>query len=189
MRYTYDTELLEDGSTINLISIGIVAEDGRKYYAVNSDADWDRIRKDDWLVENVWRHLPVHGMVTALTSIGQGKTANRVKHTGSLDTSEPVVKPKWVIRNEVLEFLRYDSDTPIELWAYFAAYDHVALAQLFGRMINLPKPVPMFTRDIKQLAADHPDVELPEQGAGAHNALADARHNVRLLTALGRWNG
>ena len=34
MRYFYDTEFLEDGETIDLISIGIVAEDGREYYAV-----------------------------------------------------------------------------------------------------------------------------------------------------------
>ena len=40
MRYFYDTEFLEDGETIDLISIGIVAEDGREYYAVNLNADW-----------------------------------------------------------------------------------------------------------------------------------------------------
>lgn len=40
--YCYDTEFLEDGSTIELISIGIVCEDGREYYAVNSDMDEKR---------------------------------------------------------------------------------------------------------------------------------------------------
>ena len=34
MRIFYDTEFLEDGKTIDLISIGMVAEDGREYYAV-----------------------------------------------------------------------------------------------------------------------------------------------------------
>jgi hypothetical protein len=29
MKYYYDTEFIEDGRTIDLISIGIVAEDGR----------------------------------------------------------------------------------------------------------------------------------------------------------------
>ena len=33
MKYFYDTEFLEDGHTFDLISIGIVAEDGREYYA------------------------------------------------------------------------------------------------------------------------------------------------------------
>ena len=33
MKYFYDTEFIDDGHTINLISIGIVAEDGHEYYA------------------------------------------------------------------------------------------------------------------------------------------------------------
>jgi len=37
MRYWYDTEFIEDGSTIDLISIGIVAEDGREYYAISTE--------------------------------------------------------------------------------------------------------------------------------------------------------
>ncbi|TWH05595.1 uncharacterized protein DUF5051, partial [Rhodococcus rhodochrous J45] len=53
MKYFYDTEFLENGSTIDLISIGIVAEDGREYYAVNSDMDHDRIAHDEWLCKNV----------------------------------------------------------------------------------------------------------------------------------------
>ena len=59
--YCYDTEFLEDGTTIELISIGIVASDGREYYAVNSDMDTERIYGDPWLKENVWPHLPEIG--------------------------------------------------------------------------------------------------------------------------------
>ena len=39
MRYFYDTEFIEDGSTIELVSIGIVAEDGREFYAVSTEFD------------------------------------------------------------------------------------------------------------------------------------------------------
>ena len=53
MRYFYDTEFLEDGRTIDLISIGIVAEDGRELYLVNANAPWSRIRRHDWLMDNV----------------------------------------------------------------------------------------------------------------------------------------
>jgi hypothetical protein len=31
MRFWFDTEFIEDGKTIDLMSIGVVAEDGRKY--------------------------------------------------------------------------------------------------------------------------------------------------------------
>ena len=39
MRFFYDTEFIEDGETIELISIGIVGDDGREYYAVSTDFD------------------------------------------------------------------------------------------------------------------------------------------------------
>lgn len=144
MKYFYDTEFLEDGKTIELISIGIVAEDGREYYAINDDMPYSRIAEDAWLMDNV------------VANLGHGRKI-----------------PKSQIRDEVAVFLRSD-DT--ELWADYAAYDHVVLAQLFGKMIDLPAWVPMFTNDLQQLIRLHEVTELPEQPSGVHNALADARH-------------
>ena len=167
MRYFYDCEFLEDGRTIELISIGIAAEDGREYYAVNSDMDHDRISRADWLCQNVIPHLPLMG-----SKPGKSFGANR--WIWSLDTSSTLVKPKWVIANEVREFLLALPDP--ELWADYGAYDHVALAQLFGRMIRLPKGLPMFTREFQQKWRDAGAPELPAQDVGEHDALADARH-------------
>lgn len=56
MRYFYDTEFIEDGATITLVSIGIVAEDGREYYAVSTD--FDGARANHWVRENVLAKLP-----------------------------------------------------------------------------------------------------------------------------------
>ena len=39
VRYFYDTEFIDDGRTIELISIGVAAEDGREYYAVSTEFD------------------------------------------------------------------------------------------------------------------------------------------------------
>ena len=39
MRYFYDTEFIENGRTIELISIGVVAEDGREFYAISTEFD------------------------------------------------------------------------------------------------------------------------------------------------------
>lgn len=47
VRYFYDTEFIEDGQTIELVSIGIVAEDGREYYAVSTD--FDPARANPWV--------------------------------------------------------------------------------------------------------------------------------------------
>ena len=56
MRYFYDTEFIEDGTTIELVSIGVVAEDGREYYAVSTE--FDPARAGDWVRANVLPKLP-----------------------------------------------------------------------------------------------------------------------------------
>lgn len=55
MRFWFDTEFIEDGKIIDLISIGIVSEDGKEYYAEFEEADYSKA--DPWLHENVIKHL------------------------------------------------------------------------------------------------------------------------------------
>ncbi len=50
-RFWFDTEFIEDGRTIDLISIGIVSEDNRKYYAVSSECDPTKASK--WVRKNI----------------------------------------------------------------------------------------------------------------------------------------
>lgn len=141
MRYWFDTEFIEDGKTIDLLSIGIVAEDGREFYA---EPVADRWRASDWVQANVLPHLgPMHEMT-----------------------------PRPQVARDVLAFI--GTNKP-ELWAYYADYDWVALCQLFGTMMDLPKGWPMYCRDLKQLCDDLGNPTLPEQGKGEHHALADAR--------------
>jgi hypothetical protein len=54
-RYFLDTEFIDTGSTIDLISIGIVSSDGREYYA--QDCTCDLSKASDWVQENVIVHL------------------------------------------------------------------------------------------------------------------------------------
>ena len=167
--HCYDTEFLEDGRTIELISIGIVCEDGREYYAVSSDMDAERVTKDQWMLENVWRHLPLDG-----------------DHPGRLDVTDTRVKPKSLIANEVRDFLLPSvAAAPPELWAYFAAYDHVALAQLWGKLIDLPTGIPKYTHDLRQ-EMDRLEVasSVVPKPPNAHDALADARWNLEMLKAI-----
>lgn len=180
--YCYDTEFLEDGKTIDLISIGIVCEDGREYYAVNSDMDEKRIKNDDWLCKNVVPHLPVNKPPEKF----EGRT-----WIWSLNMRDSCIKPKWVIANEVRDFMLKGVDLTgpsmylPELWAYYAAYDHVALAQLWGKMIHRPKGLPTYTHDLKQemdrLGVQSDLVAKPPQ---EHNALMDARWNLGMLIKL-----
>lgn len=170
-RIFYDTEFLEDGHTIDLISIGMVAEDGREYYAVTYGEWWlRRIGEHDWLLANVAPSLPVK--VDPVPTRGAG-TWNYV--TWDRDHPDwPHVKSRKAIADEVRDFIQATPDP--ELWAWYAAYDHVALCQLWGPMIALPKGVPMWTNDLKQEAFKAGDPQMPKQDGGEHNALADARH-------------
>ncbi len=154
MRFWFDTEFLEDGRTIQLISIGVVAEDGRRYYAETEVA---RVlaNSTDWLRDNVAPQL-----------------------RGGMSE-----KPRAYIRNEIVEFM---GEAP-EIWAYYADYDWVALCQLHGRMIDLPKGWPMYCRDIKQWADMLGNPKLPDQIPPEHCAIGDAlwaREAWRFLATL-----
>lgn len=55
MRYFLDCEFIEDGHTIDLLSIGMCCEDGREFYAENGEADL--AKANDWVKANVLPHL------------------------------------------------------------------------------------------------------------------------------------
>ena len=60
MKYFIDTEFKEKPNTIDLISIGIVSEDGNEYYAICRDflPKLKQIWKDEWIRTNVL--LPIY---------------------------------------------------------------------------------------------------------------------------------
>lgn len=100
-RYFYDCEFLEDGKTIDLLSVGIRCDDGREYYAVNRSADWGRVAQHDWLVANVVPHLPM---------LSSDRWVWSVLTDSPLDVTAPEVKWKTDISREVYEFLLADGN-------------------------------------------------------------------------------
>jgi hypothetical protein len=157
-RYFYDCEFIEDGLTVDLVSIGVVDEHGREFYAVSTE--FDDSRAVPWVRRNVLDKLP--------------------------SPSDQAWRSRERIRDDLYEFLvaplRAGSGGTLELWAWYAAYDHVVLAQLWGAMPALPRAIPRFTKELRQLWDDLGKPPLPAAGADQHDALADARHN------LARWN-
>ena len=167
MRFVYDTEFLEKDGRVFPISIGIVADEPNNlgvadYYAVIADAQWEIIIKDEWIRENV------------IPSLGP----------------DDAFKSRWQIGQEIRNFIasyggkREDH----ELWAYYAAYDHVVLSQIYGRMIDIPEPIPMHTNDIMTIA-DVLGLPDPKLDTSSHHALEDAlevRDAYRNLTAKSR---
>lgn len=121
----HDWEFYEDGHMIRPISVGMVSSEGGSYYAIFEDAGyWSH--KSKWLKDNVYPHIE-HELVTKVSA----------------------VKSKQEIREDILNFLRNEKCE--ELWAWYGAYDHVSLAQMFGAMINMPEDIPWHTNDIKTL--------------------------------------
>jgi hypothetical protein len=167
----YDTEFIDDGKTIDLVSIGIVAEDGQEYYAVSSQFDRWKFGTNKWLVENVFPSLPT---TWEIPWVPHAPTETTIILPG-LDLRDPAVKTRGEIADEVRRFIQSFNDP--QLWAWYGAYDHVVLAQLFGRMIHLPQGIPMFTNDLKQECNRLGNPQVPQQSHGQHNALEDARHN------------
>jgi hypothetical protein len=176
VRIYYDTEFLETADTlargIDLISIGLVAEDGREYYAITARDDVIHMAfGDSWLSQNVTPHLPI--------------TEDESAFDWQWDTTHkdwPAVKPPALIAAEVRDFIVATPD--VELWAWYAAYDHVVLCWLWGRMVDLPEGVPMWTNDLRQEVQRLGNPAMPEQAGAEHNALADARHVRDMYAAL-----
>jgi hypothetical protein len=165
MRYWQDCEFIENGVTIDLISIGVAAQDGREFYAQNSDCNFDAA--SDWVKVNVFPHLKHFDLF--------GQRPIRL--------SDGSLPDPWMSHKSIGKRLREFCDVEIygkpEWWAYFGAYDHVALCQLYGPMIDLPKGWPFYTRDLKQWADALGNPRLPLQEKDEHHALADARQNKK----------
>lgn len=155
MRYFYDCEFIEDGITIELVSIGVVSEDGREFYAVSTEFDPDRA--GPWVRANVLDKLP--------------------------SPSDKAWKSRRQLRDELLAFLAAGPGE-VELWAWVGAYDHVVLCQLWGSMVDLPDSLPRFTRELRQHWEAAGSPPLPATGKDAHSALVDARQNLARWQAI-----
>jgi hypothetical protein len=166
LRYFFDTEFLEDGTTIDLLSIGIVAQDGRELYLQSFECELNKA--SDWVKEHVFPHLEhLHCY---------GKGADGCDH----DKHHPLQPHgSWAyrrqIRDRILAFCDPERYGKPEFWAYYADYDWVAFCQLFGRMIDLPPGYPKYCRDLRQAldAVGMHDIKQPNETP--HHALSDAR--------------
>lgn len=159
IRYYIDTEFIEYPHTIDLISIGIVSEDNRMFYAENMDCDFSKA--NDFVREKVIPNL-------YLEKFGDDGYNGK----NNLDT---VYDCKEAIKYSILDFISEYCCHP-EFWGYYCAYDWVVFCWLFGSMADLPKGWPMYCRDLKQYSDM---IGAPKYGVKCetHNALDDAKWN------------
>lgn len=178
MKYFYDTEFIEGWKkpikwlptigkfnkpyhSIQLISIGIVCDDGREYYAISNE--FDPSDASDWVKDNVLKPLEVemaqkenyanryHPDLLTLKNLlrWQGKSIKQI----SAEIIEFIQAPPQQYAR--YQHLPKDNMGVIiktrELYGYYSDYDHVLLCSLFGTMMDLPDGFPMYTIDLKQM--------------------------------------
>jgi hypothetical protein len=166
-------------NTIELISIGIVAEDGRELYIVSNEFDVKAAWDDKWLRDNVlW---PIFRQNTS----GDARNEISFDLQGMKRVIGHIGKPRLDMACDIMVFMGHSP----EVYAYFADYDWVVTCWIFGRMVDLPVSFPFFCMDLKQMMAERgldgtwKDLVCP-QGAGKHDALEDARWNRQLHEAI-----
>lgn len=147
-----DTEFIENGVTIDLVSIGAVDDRGREFYAVSTE--FNPMMASDWVKEHVLDKLPPRSNLAWMSRL--------------------TIRERW------LRWVTAPGEQ-IEFWAYYGAYDHVAQAQLFGSMQDYPSDrLPFCSKELVQLWDDAGRPEKPAQPTDQHDALADARWNKLL---------
>lgn len=155
LKYFIDTEFIEGFHKpmfgkrrhfIDLISIGIVCEDGRRYYAISNE--YNPKDADDWVKVNV--------IVPMYVDVVHGDRRNTWSAL-NFHKSPLYAKSNAQIADDIRLFFGcwrdqhfWRAPEGIQVYGYYADYDWVLFCSLFGRMIDLPKGFPMYCRDEKQ---------------------------------------
>lgn len=170
MKYFLDTEFIDDGKTIELISIALVCENGNELYLQNVDCDFKKA--NDFVGRNVYPKLMHFNMGEQKRSCKSRDW--RFNGPARCNDEHCVWRTKKEIVADISAFT--NGLEPPEFWAWFADYDWVALCQLHGPMSDLPSHYPHFCHDLVQFWYDKGTPVLPKlEESKRHNALIDAR--------------
>lgn len=223
MKYYLDTEFIEGFHKplfgkkrhfIDLISIGIVCEDGREYYAISNEFNGKDANK--WVKDNVLSKLPLNNFNGSNASTAKLFKSNRQIAHDIIEFCMPYaickngeqcckmydphpddLKENLTGSHEL--FMKVNSP---EFYAYYADYDWVVFCSLFGTMMDLPKCFPMYCKDLKQMIDEKSSLLKYEQTDGMkgldylktlesyptqekeHSVLDDAKWNHKLYNFL-----
>ena len=177
MKIFFDTEFTGLHKNTTLISIGLIDENGRNFYA--EFTDYDKSQVNDWIKENVidnllYKHFDKEGDPNT-TSIFGDQTLSKGN--------------KKYIKEQLEEWLLpYDK---VELVSDVCHYDMVLFINIFGTAWDLPRCINPACHDINQDIAryyeiseteafDYSREELLQNNAiiiegDKHNSLYDAR--------------
>ena len=212
MKYFLDTEFIESFHNplfgkrrhfIDLISIGIVAEDGRKYEAISNEYNYKDASQ--WVKDNVI--LPLYKLqYPAIKTFWDVDTFHKrvgksnaqiaqeiISFVNPVNSFNGVLENKEIVESQLAksekirnEFYKHKVSlidgryyVQPEFWGYYCDYDWVLFCSLFGTMGELPKGFPKFCYDVQQLIKQHSISDewvkgnCPEPEI-AHTAIGDA---------------
>ena len=142
----FDTEFTGLHQNTTLISIGLVSEDNRTFYAEFND--YDRLQCDDWIKEHVIDNLVMK----------PPKPGEQEYYHAKRDKSNPIGQDiyngysvqlrnnKETIADELALWLSQFGD--VEMWSDCLSYDWVLFSQLYGHAFNIPVNVYYIPFDI-----------------------------------------
>ena len=142
----FDTEFTGLHQNTTLISIGLVSEDNRTFYAEFND--YDRLQCDDWIKEHVIDNLVMK----------PPKPGEQEYYHAKRDKDNPIGQDiyngysvqlrnnKETIADELALWLSQFGD--VEMWSDCLSYDWVLFSQLYGHAFNIPVNVYYIPFDI-----------------------------------------
>jgi len=168
MNLYFDTEFTGLHKDTTLISLGVVAENGQKFYA--EFIDYDVTQCDRWIKENVLKNL----FLESLNYVNDPSIIDKWKSEGYYVTLMPYAPEYgfmqfcWSKLNKDTKFVKGNAhyiSLELEQWlkqfdsVQFVSdvchYDFVLLIDLFGTAFNLPENVCAACHDINQDIARH----------------------------------
>jgi hypothetical protein len=152
MNFFLDTEFIDGADKLDLISIALVGENGKEYYAVSNE--FDESKASEWVKQHVLTKLPPKSTWKSRATIGK----------------------------EIRSFIdKNRSGEYAEFYAYFASCDWILFYKLFGNsLLDLPDGYFQFCHDLMSLMHLN-NISRPKPPKGNHDALVDARWNLSVF--------
>lgn len=166
----FDTEFSGLHKNTTLISIGLISECGKTFYAELTDYDTAQI--DEWLQTNVLDNLLLRDFIL-------DNSNNDFYYSGGYDNL--LLKSNtYTLETKLRDWLNQFEQ--VEIWSDCLSYDWVLFNNIFGHAFNIPENVHYIPYDIctvfKMKDID-PDISRKEfsglENETQHNALADAK--------------
>lgn len=169
MKVFFDTEFTGLHQNTTLISIGLIAENGKTFYAELNDYSKEQANGDTWIMENVIDSLLMNDKDVAVECHDHSE---HMQYKGDRKLVSRKLE-KWL--NGLV------GKEKIEIWSDCLSYDWVLFNQLFGHAFNIPSSVYYIPFDICTLfkiKGVDPDINREEFSGidgDKHNALHDAK--------------